>query len=334
MKAFNRIPMFKRICVLFLFFSLVACAKPAGGPKLETINMAFQKWVGYGPFYLADEKGFFKEKGIRVEFINEELDSARKEAFKQDMLDCEAGTIDLLVAKTSQDTPISAVMGLDHSYGSDGIVALEDIKKVEDLIGRRVAFARDDVGETFISYLFYEKGLSLNDVIIIPTGPDEAWKYFIEGKADAVVTWQPFLSKALKRPGSHLLTSTKENPDIIVDTLNFRRDIIQKNPELVKKLMKAWYRAVQYYEDHPEEASAIVAKYFNLTPEEYREQVKGLLWVDYKEVRAGKHGSKKAKKIFNFISKIKLNAGRIHQLPDADKAIDFSLWKNLYENSQ
>ncbi|GAH61741.1 unnamed protein product, partial [marine sediment metagenome] len=122
---------------------------------------------------------------IELVFIDEQLDSARRDAFKQGMLDCEAGTIDLLVSKRAQDTPIVAVLEIDHSLGSDGIVATEDIRTVEDLIGKKVAFARDDVGETFISYLFYKfykKGLSLDDITIVPRRPEDAWLAFLNGE--------------------------------------------------------------------------------------------------------------------------------------------------------
>ena len=42
--------------------------------------------------------------------MDEEIDSARRDAFKSGMLDSEGGTIDLLVSKTAQDTPITAVL--------------------------------------------------------------------------------------------------------------------------------------------------------------------------------------------------------------------------------
>jgi NitT/TauT family transport system substrate-binding protein len=179
---------------VILFFC--GCDRHPEEADVEKITIAFQKWVGYGPLYLAQEKGFFKQEGIELVVIDEQLDSARRDAFKQGMLDCEAGTIDLLISKRAQDAPVVAVLEIDHSLGSDGIVATKDIKTVEDLIGKKVAFARDDVGETFISYLFYKKGLSLDDITIVPRRPEDAWLAFLNGKVDAAVTWEPWLSKA------------------------------------------------------------------------------------------------------------------------------------------
>ena len=309
------------------------CNRRPEEADLQRVNIAFQKWVGYGPLYLAQEKGFFKEEGIELVFVDEQLDSARRDAFKQGMLDCEAGTIDLLVSKRAEDTPIVAVLEIDHSLGSDGIVATEDIKTVEDLIGKKVAFARDDVGETFISYLFHKKGLSLNDITIVPRRPEDAWSAFLDGEADAAVTWEPWLSKATQRPGGHILISTQDEPEIIIDTLNVRQDLVKNNPELVKGLMRGWFKGVTYCKEHSVEASEIIAKHYDVTPGEYREQIKGLKWDNYEEQIEEKEAGDWVS-AFKVISEIKFANGRIHSKPNAAKAIDRTLLEGLYENSK
>ena len=319
-------------CLISVILLLCGCEQRPEEGRLERVSIAFQQWVGYGPLYLAQEKGFFEEEGIELVFVDERLDSARRDAFKQGMLDCEAGTIDLLVSKRAEGTPVVAVLEIDHSTGSDGIVATKDIKTIEDLRGKKVAFARDDVGETFISYLFHKKGLSLDDITIVPRKPDDAWQAFLEGQVDAAVTWEPWLSKAAQRPGGHILTSTRAEPDIIIDTLNIRQDIVKNNPELVKGLMRGWFKAVTYCKEHPVEASEIIAKHYDITPEEYREQITGLKWFGYKEQIQEKEADQWFT-AFNVISEIKFDNGRIRSKPNAAKAIDRTLLEGLYENS-
>jgi len=318
-------------CLILMMAFFAGCALCPEEPGLERINIAFQQWVGYGPLYLARDKGFFKEEGVELIIIDEQLDSARRDAFKQGMLDCEAGTIDLLISKRAQGVPVVAVMKLDHSFGGDGIVATEDIRTVEDLIGRKVAFARDDVGETFISYLFQQRGLSLKDITIIPGKPESAWQAFLNGEADAAVTWEPWLSKATQRSGGHILISTRDAPDVIVDTLNVREDLVKNNPGLVKKLMRGWFKAVAYYKKHPVEASRIIAGQYGITPEEYREQVKGLEWIDYED-QISEAVLEKCMNVFNTIAGIKFADGRISGIPEADEAMNCELLGELYEN--
>ena len=317
-------------CLILVILLLCSCEQRSEEAELERINIAFQKWVGYGPLYLAQEKGFFKEEGIELVFIDEQLDSARRDAFKRGMLDCEGGTIDLLVSKRAQDTPIVAVMEIDHSLGSDGIVTTEDIRTVKDLIGKKVAFARDDVGETFISYLFHKKGLSLDDITIVPRRPEDAWQAFLDGKVDAAVTWEPWLSKAAQRPGGHILISTKDEPEIIIDTLNVREDIVKSNPEIIKGLMRGWFKAVKYYKQHPTEASEIIARHYDITSEQYRKEVEGLRWDDYAtQLRPSEETE--WKNAIVTIGELKFANGRISKKPDAQASMNRELLKELYE---
>ncbi len=310
-----------------LFFS--GCKQRSEQAGLERVSIAFQKWVGYGPLYLAREKGFFKEEGIELVFIDEQLDWARRDAFKQGMLDCEAGTIDLLISKRAVDTPIVAVLEIDHSLGSDGIVATEDIRTVEDLIGKKVAFARDDVGETFVSYLFHKNGLSLEDITIVPRRPDDAWLAFLDGEADAAVTWEPWLSKAAERPGGHILISTKDEPEIIIDTLNVRQDLVKNNPELVKGLMRGWFKALKYYKENSIEASEIISSHYDIAPEQYRKEIEGLRWDEYAtQIRPAE--DREWIKVFNIIAELKFMNGRITKKPEVERSVNRKLLKELY----
>lgn len=333
MKAYKR----SRLITLLLLLSIVVfapgCSKRPPEPRLAKINIAFQEWVGHGLFYLAQDKGFCREEGIELVFVNEQLDSARRDAFKVGMLDCEAGTLDLLVSKASQDTPITAVLEIDYSFGGDGIVAAENVRTLEDLAGKKVALARDDVGETLISFLFQKKGLSLDGITVVPTLPEGAAQAFLDGEADACVTWEPWLTKALTRPDAHLLTSSRENPGLIIDTLNVRQDLVRNDPLLVKKLMRAWFRALTFYREHPVEASEIIARYYNLTGPEYRKQAEGLRWVAYEEQRDPSR-YKEWREDFGAIAEIKLRNGRITKKPDAQKHIDHTLLEKLYEDSK
>lgn len=328
----------KGLTFTFMFFLLTSvffsgCTQRPLEAKLPSINIAFQEWVGYGPLYLAKEKGFMREEGIDLVFIDEQLDLARAKAFKQGMLDSEAGTLDLLISKASKDAPIAAVLEIDQSFGSDGIAATENIKKIEDLVNKKIALARDDVGETFISYLFSNKGLAFNDLNVVSKRPEDVVEAFIKGEADACVTWEPQLTRALQRPGAHILASSREYSGIIIDTLNVRKDLIKNNPKLVRQFMRGWFRALNYYREHPIEASGIIAKYYRLTAEQYRKQAEGLKWVSYAEqLNPSKY--KEWLKTVERIIDLKLTNGKIPKKIEASKIIDHTLLESLYEDIQ
>jgi len=323
------------ILLLACLLALAGCRrKGPTGPKPERLTIAFQTWVGYGPLYLAAQKGFFAEEGLELVFVDEELDAARRDAFKAGMLDAEAGTIDLLVSKRAVDTPVVAVAEVDLSLGADAIVAADDILSVPDLVGKKVALARDNVGETFLAYLLHKAGLSLDQITIVPVSPEKAARAFLAGKVDAAVTWQPWVSRAADRENAHVLVSTRDEPGIIVDILTVREQIVRENPAIVRKLLRGWYRAVECYKANPEEASRVIAPYFGLSPEQYGEQVGGLYWPAYEEAvedfgTAENPG--RLYELFDTIALIKHDTGRILGRPPAAEALAPEILQSLYD---
>jgi len=318
-------------CILSLVSG--GCSRKSQEPKLKSVSIAFQSWIGYGPLYLADELGFFKDEGIEVIFVDEQLDSARRDAFKAGILDCEAGTLDLLINKRAQGIPIVSVFDIDLSFGADAIVATSQIKELKDLIGKRVAFAMGNVSDTFISCVFSKEGLRMEDINIVAINPDKAADVFLAGQVDAVVTWEPLVSKALERPGAHILLSSKDRPGIIVDTFNIREDIIKNDPGLVKGIMRAWFRAFKFCEENPSEANRIISRHFNISPDEFKKEALGLKWIDYKDQISDVECEKRCE-VFDLIAQIKLERKTIISKPDAESGTNRKLIKELYENSQ
>jgi NitT/TauT family transport system substrate-binding protein len=167
----------------------------------------------------------------------------------------------------------------------------------------------------------------------VPKEPEKVALAFLNGESDACVTWEPHVSEALRRPGAHILTNTKEHPDIIIDTLNMRRDLVENDPGLAKKVMRAWFKGLAYYRDHPLEASETIAKYYKITPEQYRKLNEGIRWVYYEEQKAFPE-YREWQEIFNTIVAIKSADKRISRKPDAAKFLNRTLIEKLYENSR
>src|SRR5437016_7998227 len=107
-------------------------------------------WVGFGPFYLAKEKGFFDEQGVKVELIVLTGLAERNSALKSGRIDGLAAPVDYFVLSAGNNLETSIVMAVDESSGGDGIVANKSIQKIEDLRGKRVAFQRGLPSEFFI----------------------------------------------------------------------------------------------------------------------------------------------------------------------------------------
>ena len=85
----------------------------------------------------------------------------------------------------------------------------------------------------------------------------------------------PFTTQALEREGSHVVFDSSDFPGTIPDHIVVSPDLIAERPEDVQKLVDAWYLTLEYIEENPDEAIAIMAGVAQVTPEEYEEFAAG-----------------------------------------------------------
>jgi NitT/TauT family transport system substrate-binding protein len=171
-------------------------------------------------------------------------------------------------------------MAIDESNGGDGIVAKEPIKRFEDLRGKKVAFQRGLPSEFFLRALLEQHGVKMDELQAVDMETAQAGAAFIANQVDAAVVWEPWLTKAKEEGKGHVLASTKEFPDLIVDCLAFNEDTVKSNSGDVQKIVKAVLRAIDYWKANPDQANAIMAPNFQVDAAKYAQLLGGLKFCD------------------------------------------------------
>ncbi len=145
-------------------------------------------------------------------------------------------------------TPAKILFQVDYSQGGDAIVARQGINRFEDLKDKTVALITLSPSDTLLRYGVLNSSLTesqkrgiLNSKIAQDL-PDAVVATFTSGKADAIVTWEPNISAALKQvPGSHVIFSSETASNLIGDCFLARTDFIQQNGDLIKAFIKGWF---------------------------------------------------------------------------------------------
>jgi NitT/TauT family transport system substrate-binding protein len=241
-----------------LLVLLIGRAAPTSAS--EPLRIRYAVWVGYGPLFLAQQKGFFEAEGVEVQLVRMEDPGEGFEAMAAGRLDGLVSTIDTVAAHAKAGREFQCVLALDDSAGGDGIVARREIRSVRELKGKRVAVRRGSVSQFFLDVLLREAGLSEQDLRIVNMNHGEAGAAFVAGKVDAAVTWEPWLSKGRAAPHGHLLVDSSQTPGLITDVMVFRRDVIEGRPREIRGVVAAWNRAVALWEKSPAEANPIMAR--------------------------------------------------------------------------
>ena len=251
----------------------------ATGGEPVTLRVAVSSWVGYGPLWLAEERGFFDEEGVAVDLSLIEVSADRITAMQADRLDASATTVDTWTLFAAQGAGLVQVLATDESAGGDGIVAKQEIASIADLAGKSVAVQSASTSQFLLANALDEAGLSLDDLNLLDMSSGDAGAAFVAGQVDAAVTWQPWLSTARETDFGHLLLDTKETPGLIVDTVAFRPQFVAEHPEAVAAFVRGYYRAVEDLEANPDEANAIMAESISMESEDFAATLADLrLW--------------------------------------------------------
>src|SRR5689334_23241327 len=93
--AMNR-KQFKLGVLVLLATLLAACGGQAstGGGQAVKLKIGYSVWVGYGPLFIARDKGYFKDEGLDIELVKVEDPKDRFAALSGKQLDGLVTTLD------------------------------------------------------------------------------------------------------------------------------------------------------------------------------------------------------------------------------------------------
>jgi len=286
-----RLSKIRNIAVVALLVCCIALVMTGCGTKPAAQNseapvkfkIGHCTWIGYGPLYIAKEKGFFAKYNIDPEMVIIEDESQYAAALAANRIQALGNVVDRDVIHYANGVNAKFVCGMDQSFGGDGIIASADIKSVKDLEGKTVGLDKASTSYFFFLAVLNKYGADESKINIQEMTAGDAGAAFVAGKLDAAVVWEPWLTQANQRKGGHVLISSREFPGYIVDVISVRQDFIDQNPDAVLGLVKAWNDAVDFYKANPAEGNKIMAKALSLSEEEIADMAKGVQFMGKEE---------------------------------------------------
>ncbi|MDI3326965.1 MAG: ABC transporter substrate-binding protein [Alicyclobacillaceae bacterium] len=292
MESLNRVSRFLRIRKAIAAVAIVAAAlavtacgaqtapapnsSPSGAGGTQPIRIGYSPWPGWFIWAIVKEKDLFKKHQANAELVWFPVYSDSLQALSTGNIDANSQTLSDTLAPASKGKKLAVVLVNDNSAGGDGLVAKPQYSSVQDLKGKVVATEMGTVDHMLLLTALDRNGMTQNDIQYTNMTVNDAGPAFIAGRLDAAVLWEPFLSKAIGEGKGKLLFSSKDVPGLIPDLLVFRREIVDQRPEDVRRILEAWFDALQFFRDHPDEAIAIMAKAADVSPEEFKKSLSGV----------------------------------------------------------
>lgn len=256
---------------------------PASPVEAKTVKVGVQPWLGYGPWWIADQKGYFKKHGIDAEVVNFTWDADMSAAVASGRVQVIAAATNTLIAVRNQGVALQGFLVLDASYEADAILAPNSVQSISDLKGKKVAYEAGATSDLLINYALKVNGMSIKDIEPVNMAAADAGLALIAGRVDTAVTYEPYISAALRQgEGYKVLYTSAEKPGLISDVALADANYIKENPATIKALIKAWDDAVTFLKENPEEGGKIIADAVKSPMDEYKVAMEGVHVYDLK----------------------------------------------------
>lgn len=252
--------------VVSLAVLLSGCASnnpaPSGssGAEVTKIRMGIQPWIGYGQWHVAEAEGINKANNIAVELTELADDADQSAAFASGRIDMDNIASHTALLLMSQGLELKIVAIEDFSTTADAILARGDIKTAADLKGKRVAYEQGATSDLLLHAALASAGLTLADITPVPMGASEAGSALIGNKVDVAVTYEPYITAALREDSTvKTVYDAAQNPGLISDVLVTSDKFAKENPDAVKRAVKAWGEATEFYQANTAKGREIIA---------------------------------------------------------------------------
>ncbi len=295
-------------------------------PQTEAVVIGYSNWAGWWPWAIAEQEGLFAKNNVNVQmkWFDGYLESM--EAFAAGQLDGNCQTLnDTISFAADAVNGEVAILVNDNSAGNDKIIVTEDINTIEDLRGKKVAVEEGVVNDFLLTLALESKGMSREDVQIVPLETGAAAAAFAAGQVDAVGAFPPFWLTALQREGAKELISSEEFPGAIPDLLVVSQKLIDEQPEVAQGLVNTWFDILDFMEQNPERADAIMADRANVTVEElqlFKEGTKMFTLEDNLEAFSDGDNMKHMPFAAQRMAQFMVDVDFIPEAPDLTKILD------------
>jgi len=239
--------------------------------------------------FIALEKGWFEEEGLKITTRVYQNGMAEMDGFKAGEIDIGyLGIAPALIKKINANINITVVAAVNVNGSAIIVGKNSQIDSLEDLAGKNIAIPGYGTVQHFLLLLALEKtGLSEGYVNITRGfGPSNMELMLSSGQIDGFIAWEPFCADAVtKNIGVYLVKSGelwRNHPCCVIAV---RNDFIKKYRNIVTKILSIHIKATKWIQEHFEEAVEIAVKHTGFSEDTIRLALKNIAFIYYPDFK-------------------------------------------------
>ena len=253
---------------LMFIAALMGCQKSStqnaeqgnvASPQKITVAFTFQPQCTL--VHVAVAKGYFSEEGLDIQPLMHTYGKAALQSVVENKAVFATVAETPVMFSMLKGDKISVIANIEASTMNNGVVARKDagIAAPGDLKGKRIGFTPGTTSDFFLDSLLTANGLTREEIQPVPLKPEEMQDAVMAKKVDAVSTWNYPLTQIKQQLGTG--GAIFFDREIYTETFNIaaRQDFVQKNPEVVKRFLRALVKAEDFVAKNPDEAQSIMS---------------------------------------------------------------------------
>ncbi len=244
--------------------------------KSSSLRMGMSISAANIGYWVAADEGFFKAEGLNVSFVEFSSGSKTIEALVAGGLDVGLGS--LLTLARAYDSDIGIKIATDGGHIDEdhlgSFVVLRPnstVQSMADLKGKTIAITGwGSAQEMALKLLLKNCSLTMSDVKVVILPFDRQVESLASGRIDAAFLVEPYLNYAADNFGCRKLCDAFGSifPDhrFQITTAFFSENFVAEHKDVVEGFIKAYGKAIEWMDSHPDETRSILAKYTGLDP--------------------------------------------------------------------
>lgn len=233
---------------------------------------------------IADKRGIFKRQGLTVKnrLVQAGPDIGPLIAGGSAPVSFETNITVIIVQASG--VPAIIVAPLANIAGTQAVVGRKGLKlkSARDLEGKRIGMIRGAGVLIAIRSMAKELGVDINKIKFINMAPADQVAALSRGDIDAMAAWEPWVTKGIAAGGVFLFSGKRANlpeKNGRVDWMDFHttiqvtRNFLQKNPETIKRMLRALKTATDFVNERRSEAINLLSPVLHLSKAELRDMM-------------------------------------------------------------
>lgn len=257
------------VCALLaaIFFVWPRGAGKGYEGAVEKITVGVARIEAASLFYLAQERGFFADRGLDVRMVEYSAGLLAADDLLSDKLDVAAASEFVAVGKhfLNPDLRILASISRPHTHE---VIGRRDrgIGEPADLRGKRIAVTRESSGDFFLGTFLTEHGIPAESVTFLDLPPPGILEALAAGNADAAMTWEPTVGWIKQRLGESVVHWPGQGGRGYYFVLLTRDEFLRDRPRAAERLLQALIDAEEYAAGHTPQAQDFIASRLGYDP--------------------------------------------------------------------